>query len=304
MGETTAIAWAHATFNAWWGCSRVSPACEHCYAETLSKSPRHRLDVWGVDAQRKPMSENYWKQPVRWNRKASIAGERVRVFCSSMADVFEIVPERNVQAGAVQAEARGRLWKIIEETPWLDWLLLTKRPENVLRLVPESWAKGFPSNVWLGATVDDQERAEKRLLWLLESPAQLHFVSCEPLLGPVDLTNIEFDFLKRDPHPYDPVVRLDALRGHVRGPDDMLGAKVSWVIVGGESGGDRRPFDHAWAASLQKQCREAGAAFFMKQDSAFRSGVRGTIPNDLWVQEVPISPAARPHASELQMRFA
>lgn len=320
MGEVSKIAWTDATFNPWWGCTRVSPGCEHCYAETFAKRLGHspegaRLPIWGVDAHRKPMSESYWRQPLKWNAGAERAGVRRRVFVASMADVFELPPERNAEARDLQGAARERLWRLIAETPSLDWLLLTKRPENVHRLAP--WRCGhtpdsqpWPANVWLGTTVEDQERAESRIVWLLEAEAKVRFLSCEPLLGPLDLENVNPDFVKRIPKTeYTPTWVLDALRGHVKGPDEMLGAKIDWVIVGGESGPATvaRPFRLSWARSVVSQCRGAGVAVFVKQlgsnpeqhvsESAFGSlsEVRARKgddpsewPRDLRVQEFPI----------------
>lgn len=262
MGEVSGISWTDATFNPWWGCTRVSPGCEHCYAETLA-TVRRKLPVWGVDAERKPMSEAYWRDPVKWNRKAEAEGIRRRVFCASMADVFELPPERNVQARTVQDIARARLWQLILDTPMLDWLLLTKRPENVDVLVPPSWmAHGFPSNVWLGTTTEDQRRYDERWPILATYPARIHFISHEPALEPI--------MLRGDPLP-------------------------DWVITGGESGHGARFYDHAWAESIVEQCRLGGLAPFVKQLGANTSlalndrkgGDPSEWPAHLRVQEFP-----------------
>ncbi len=234
MGEVSGIAWTDATFNPWWGCTRVSPGCEHCYAETLA-TVRRKLPVWGVDAERKPMSEAYWREPVKWNKKAAQDGIPRRVFCASMADVFEMPPERNVQARSVQDAARERLWVLIESTPMLDWLLLTKRPENVEQLVPWGGRAPWPRNVWLGVTAEDQKRADERVSLLVQIPARVRFVSHEPALEAVDLSRW-------------------------LGPDG-----VHWVITGGESGAKARPYYLNWAADIIEQCRKAGAAPFVKQ---------------------------------------
>src|SRR5690348_736847 len=192
MGEGTKIQWTDHSFNPWWGCTRVSPGCEHCYAEAFAK--RTGLG-WGVAAERRFFGDKHWNEPRRWNAAAEKEGRRHRVFCASMADVFEDRPEL--------APWRERLWDLIDETPWLDWQLLTKRPENVNRLVTPAWHTGaWPENVWLGTTVEDQRRAEERIPELLNCAAKVRFLSCEPLLGPVDL--------------------------------DLDG--IQWVIVGGESG--------------------------------------------------------------------
>lgn len=245
MGEVSGIAWTDATFNPWWGCTRVSPGCENCYAETLA-TVRRKLDVWGVDAARKPMSEAYWRDPVKWNRKAEAEGVRRRVFCASMADFAELVPERNAKARDVQVAALIRLWPLIEDTPWLDWLLLTKRPQNVPDAVPRRWMLGgFPPNVWLGVTAEDQKRADERVPKLVELPARIRFVSHEPALERVDFSR-------------------------------WLGPSgVHWVITGGESGSKARPYLLNWAADVIAQCRKAGVAPFVKQlgANAYLEGV-------------------------------
>jgi len=309
MGEVTSIGWTDHTWNPWWGCARVSPGCEHCYAETLA-TVRRKLDVWGVDAPRKPMSDAYWREPLKWNRKAQAEGVRRRVFCASMADVFETPPERNQQAVDVQGAARERLWKLIAETPFLDWLLLTKRPENIRKIAP--WKAmveenryddrpAWPSNVWIGTTIEDQKRAEERIPWLLEVPSAVRFVSCEPLLESIDLESVTPYYLRRNVtnSPFEPIVRIDALRGHVKGPDDMLDWHVDWVIVGGESGTGARPFDPAWARKIIGQCRAANVPVFMKQLGANvldfggktadrKGGDPSEWPFDLQVQEAPV----------------
>lgn len=230
MGEATGIAWTHHTFNAWLGCTRVSPACEHCYAETFAK----RLGVeWGVKAERRPIAEATWKNPQRWNRKAEKEGKRHRVFCSSLADVFEDRDDLNPH--------RERLFKLIVETPWLDWQLLTKRPECVMRMVPESWRTRFPDNVWIGTTVEDQRRANERIPHLVDIPAKVHFLSCEPLLGEIDFR---------------------AVPGFNRVNQDLTGW---WIIVGGESGHGARPMHPKWARDILRQCASAGVPFFFKQ---------------------------------------
>lgn len=232
MGKDSAIAWTDATFNPWWGCARVSPGCEHCYAEQLA-TVRRKLPVWGVDAERKPMSEAYWSAPLKWNREAEREGVRRRVFCASMADVFEIVPERNAAGRAVQDEARRRLWELIHATPALDWLLLTKRPENVAKLAP--WAPWgpieWPRNVWLGVTAEDQKRADERIPVLLSIPARVRFVSHEPALEDVRF----------------PPCGLD------------------WIITGGESGPGARPYDLDWARRVVRYGKDSGTAVFVKQ---------------------------------------
>lgn len=230
MGEHSKIEWTHHTFNPWWGCQRVSPGCENCYAETFSK--RVGLKVWGPTSDRRFFGEKHWAEPRKWNDKAARSGVRERVFCASMADVFEIPPARNTQAIDMQSRARHDLWRLIETTPWLDWLLLTKRPQNIETL---TWWKEWPANVWLGTTVEDQKRAEERVPILLDIPAKVRFLSCEPLLEEVYLGRALF-----------------------------LGG-IDWVICGGESGNGARPMDPNWARALRDQCVSSGVAFHFKQ---------------------------------------
>lgn len=238
MGADTKIEWTHHTFNPWWGCEKVSPGCAHCYADTFAK--RVGQKVWGADAPRRFFGDKHWAEPLKWNRYAEKAGKRRRVFCASMADVFEDRTDLR--------DARATLFHTIGATPHLDWLLLTKRPENIARLWAEATA--FPPpwpNVWLGTTVEDQQRADERIPKLLAVPAAVRFLSVEPLLGPVDLR-----------------FHLGIAENH----DDLRGG-IGWVIVGGESGPGARPMHPAWARSIRDQCRAAGVAFFFKQQGAW-----------------------------------
>lgn len=273
MGKDTSISWTHHTFNPWWGCEKVSPACAHCYAETFAKrighakdSPSGKPPLWGAGSERRLFGDKHWNEPLKWNREAAAAGERRRVFCASMADVFEdradLVPHR------------ARLFELIRRTPNLDWLLLTKRPENVpqhfesalkwlytlnkphsvnpaahhawhdaMNLL-EGWTtNSAPENVWIGTTVENQEMAEKRIPALLAIPAKVRFLSCEPLLGPVDLAYTCFNGA------------------------DSFGTMpgIHWVICGGESGHHARPMHPDWARSLRSQCAAAGVPFHFKQ---------------------------------------
>lgn len=217
MGETT-IEWADYTFNPWVGCTKVSAACDHCYAETWAKRTG-QPHLW--QGERRRTSRSYWRNVALWNRKACVARERRRVFCASLADVFD---------NQVPKEWRSALWMLISTAPSLDWLLLTKRPQNIADMLPVTWGDGWP-NVWLGATVENQAEADRRIPHLLRVPARVHFLSCEPLLGPIDLR----------PHPID------------------------WVIAGGESGPHARPMHPDWVRSLRDQCRSTDVPFFFKQ---------------------------------------
>ena len=148
MGKNSRIEWTDHTFNPWWGCTKVSEACKNCYAEAWSK--RVGQKVWGPKAERRFFGDRHWLEPVKWNADALAAKTRRRVFCASMADVFEERDSLNVW--------RSKLWELIEATPQLDWLLLTKRPEFVAGLT--RWGDSWPRNVWLGTTVENQDAAD------------------------------------------------------------------------------------------------------------------------------------------------
>lgn len=238
--QNSKIEWTDHTFNPWWGCIRVSPGCEHCYAETMAK--RYGYRIWGPSktTERREMSANYWRQPYRWDAAASRAGKRARVFCASMADVFEDHP--------AVIPWRERLWDVIFETPNLDWLLLTKRPENIKAMLPSVWRREVPRNIWLGTSVESQEYTWKRIPDLLSIRASVHFLSCEPLLGELDIS----DYLE---------CQVD-IHGQIVPCSCQL---IDWVIVGGESGPGARPMHPDWVRGIQNQCERAGAAFFFKQ---------------------------------------
>lgn len=235
------------TFNGWIGCTRCSPGCEHCYAETMAKrapnlvygpapgaprASRAHLPVWGPKAPRRVTSASYWQQPLRWNRLAAEAGVKLRVFCASLSDVFEDVAGSPVNDANTMQEWRERLWALMEATPNLIWLVLTKRTENVDDMVPRSWvlrsghlAPAWPRNVWLGFSGENQEWFDRRWHHAQHLPAPVIFASLEPLLGPVVL------------------------------PREFL-ARRCWPIIGGESGAHARPFDLEWPRAILRQCRE------------------------------------------------
>ena len=230
MGETTGIAWTDHTFNPWWGCEKVSPGCKFCYAEAFADKRMH-LKIWGAGANRRFFSDKHWAEPLKWNALAKREDKRHRVFCASMADVFE---DRIDLLGS-----RARLFVLIENTPHLQWQLLTKRPENVRELAARAgWTKDrWPSNAWLGTTAEDQEHADKRVPELLrvDGPS-IRFVSYEPAIGPVHF-----------------------------GPWLRARGAVNWIICGGESGPKARPFHLDWARQVLRECNANGTAFFMKQ---------------------------------------
>jgi protein gp37 len=252
----TSIEWAHHTFNPWWGCVEAGPECDRCYARAFA----HRLgqDLWGAAAPRRPASENYWRQPIGWDLRAAAAGERHRVFCASMADVLE--DRRDLDA------SRTRLWELMEATPNLDWLLLSKRPSKFATLTPERWReKGWPSNVWAGTSAGTQRTADVLVPQLLEAAAgaTVRFVSAEPLLEAVVYTRwLVPDYRscqQRDSPAVAALARAAACRIGWRG--------VDWVIAGAESGYSARPMDPPWVRSVRDQCQAAGVPFFFKQDA-------------------------------------
>jgi protein gp37 len=346
MGKDSSIEWTKHTFNPWRGCTKVSEGCRHCYAEVQSKRNLKVLGEWGPSGTRVVASESMWREPLKWDRAAREMGERHRVFCASLADVFEdwsgpllnasgerlfkccqcshswsadmadYDPTKRDRRPICQAcgspgpnemsmpDVRDRLFDLIRETEHLDWLLLTKRPQNIAAALDrqmtrhpfivhdsaagprcERWttwkeigtspAKMWP-NVWLGTSVENQQTADERIPHLLKVPAAVRFLSCEPLLGEVSLTDRPW-WDHRSEHAF-----YKAAFPGARPP-------IDWVIVGGESGPGARPMDEGWARSIRNQCDGAGVAFFMKQMGGARDkrGDLEAIPEDLRVREFP-----------------
>jgi protein gp37 len=300
MAEGTAISWAHDTFNPWEGCTRISPACDNCYA--AERAHRFGNDhLWAGELRR--TSPANWRKPLKWNEEAKASGQPRRVFCASLADVFD---------NQAPQEWRDDLWNLIEATPHLTWMLLTKRPQNIVQMAPVRWrplvGDGFaqrcgPRNVWIGTTAEDQERADQRLAHLAAAAdafGWLPFVSDEPLLGPVDLTKVRIPAT----HPG----RFNALTGDVaeaalfsRGGQTFMGRMsypaLGLVIAGGESGRNARPSHPDWFHALRDQCAAAGVAFHFKQWGEWVGGTydgeslpkdsvtfhdRGTVPAHDW----------------------
>jgi protein gp37 len=315
MAENSLISWTDHTWNPWRGCTKVSPACANCYAEALSI--RYGLGEYKKGVPRIRTSEANWKKPYVWNKKPLICNKcqnaesdvnrssnpicgncggemhRARVFSLSLGDWLD---------DEVPIEWLADMLKVIHDTPNLDWLLLTKRPENFQRRIlhagmemmgyvdgqkstlPEalptvkdeiidgviSWSKleSFPPNVWIGTTVENQEMADKRIPELLKIPAKVRFLSCEPLLDRVWIE--DWFFISSS-----------------MGERIVASTKIRWVIAGGESGEKRREMNMDWLRSLHDQCKMGGVAFWAKQDSGHRPGMRGRIPDELWVQEFP-----------------
>ncbi len=261
MGLNTKISWCDASWNPWMGCTKISPGCQKCYAER--ENVRYGRHLWGPDAPRQRTSEAYWKQPLKWSAAAERDGTRKRVFCGSWCDVME--------AGAYLDKIRKDLYSLICKTLDLDWLLLTKRPENFTSSLHPAWLRHPLPNVWLGTTVEDRER-RSRIDVLRGIPAAVRFLSIEPLLE--DLGDLD-------------------LRG------------IGWVIIGGESGRDARPCNIGWIRAIVEQCKGAKVPVFVKQlgENAIdqlgpmrgamfsaldlKGGRLESLPPDLQVREIP-----------------
>lgn len=290
MAANSKIEWTHHTFNHVRGCTRVAPECKYCYADALSKRNPSTLGVWGDNGTRVVAAESYWKEPLKWNRQAAAAGERHRVFCASLADVFEdwdgpmshhesgflhrstdgwiVIGELDRKRMVTMDDVRHRLFALIDATPHLDWLLLTKRPENILRMWPRANSSHPPEpepqrrlfgNVWLGTSAGTQATADKNIPELLKCRdlAPVLFVSAEPLLGSVDLQHVQWQNLTE-------IDCLNGTAGVIR-PHGGHAPSIDWVICGGESGPHARPMHPDWARSLRDQCQSAGVPFFFKQ---------------------------------------
>jgi protein gp37 len=276
MSDTTSIEWTDSTFNPWSGCTKVSPGCDHCYAESMMDTRLHRVR-WGSGQTRIRTSPANWRKPLQWNAQADAFsikyGRRQRVFCASLADVFD---------NEVDPEWRADLFDLINATQNLDWLLLSKRIGNVLPMIqevakrrPNLWylqEPRLPDNVWLGATIVNQTEADRDIPKLLATPASVKFLSMEPLLSVVDIS----EWLTPGyPHCktgfYPNVATSDGYcvtcGGHAGDPIHKPGHHdfLDWVIVGGESGHVARPMHENWVRSVRDQCAAAGAPFLFKQ---------------------------------------
>jgi protein gp37 len=275
MADHSKIEWTDATFNPWIGCTKVSLACDHCYAEAWDRRfavSGHAMH-WGPGKARRRTSAANWKLPLRWEREHAAFfaqhGRRRRVFCASLADVFD---------NEVPGSWRADLFDLIRSTPNLDWLVLTKRIGNAMAMLDEAggWAgidthgaRNPLSNLKLGATAANQPEADRDIAKLLAVPAAGHFVSIEPMLGPIDLEHLG---------RYSAYRWINALtgwvtEGHLARSSEECSSNVAcyqatrldWVIVGGESGPGARPMHPDWARSLRDQCASAGVPFFFKQ---------------------------------------
>ena len=275
MSENSKIEWTDHTFNPWEGCQKVGPGCDHCYAETRNARFAGGTAInWGPGAPRRRTSPANWRKPLQWNAHADAFfaehGRRQRVFCASLADVFD---------NAVDPSWRADLFDLIEKTPNLDWLLLTKRIGNVMPMLSETAQRRFdlecieaprlPDNVWLGATIVNQEEADRDIPKLLASPARVRFLSMEPLLGPVDIRSYMWPVCGWWKGPYNSYREAKAAGAECGLKRQALVSAhacfIDWVIVGGESGHGARPMHPDWALSLRDQCAAAGVPFLFKQ---------------------------------------
>lgn len=230
MGTTTGIEWTDSTFNPWIGCTNISPGCDHCYAE--AQNAYRKWTEWGPHGDRRRTSAANWRKPREWNVDAARFqrkhSRRQRVFCASLADVFD---------NQAPAQWRADLFALIRECSAIDWQLLTKRPQNIAKMLPADWGGGYP-NVWLGITTESQTYYDQRWRVLREIPARVRFISYEPAIGPLRLG---------------------------------VGVQPDWLISGGESGHHARVMCAAWARDVRDDCKRLGVAYFHKQWGTFAS---------------------------------
>jgi protein gp37 len=260
MAETTGIEWTDSTFNPWWGCTKISPACDHCYAADLDK--RTGGNHWG-NVPRRRTSEKNWNEPRRWQKKAAefmaAHGRRRRVFCASMADVFD---------NQVDSAWRDDLWALFRECPDLDWLLLTKRPQNIAKMKPAFWDE-IKSSIWLGTTIEDQQRADQNLSHLLLHDSAVRFISCEPMVGPINLNSVKWDTADGAVRRFNALTHTLASTAYWVGEPVPVPTRprhfLNWVIAGGESGPRARVADPEWFRSLRDQCAVFDVPFLFKQ---------------------------------------
>jgi protein gp37 len=236
MGDTSKIEWTDSTFNPWIGCQHASPGCDHCYAESQNAFRKWTADgAWGPHTERKRTSVANWKKPRLWNGDAKRFerehGRRRRVFCASLADVFD---------NKAPNEWRADLWRMIRETPNLYWQILTKRPQNIAKMLPVDWGSGYP-NVWLGTTTEDKKHYRMRWPVLAHIPAAVRFISYEPAISALG------------------------------GLDLCIGALPDWIISGGESGPKARAMNAQWVRELRDQCVTLGIPLFHKQWGTYAS---------------------------------
>lgn len=267
MAENSKIEWTHHTANLWWGCTKVHAGCDNCYALALAK--RYGKDVWGNDKPKR-LIQNVWKEIEKYQKQAEDVGEIHRVFVGSMMDIFEKPMPLVDHKGIPYSETESEFWntgqlrdkffnEVVPNSPNLMFLLLSKRPSNINKYIPESWKKNPPKNVMFGTSPVNQETADK-LIVQLSKVNGLRFLSVEPQLDKIDMM------------------------AKVEGTERVLLDLVDWVISGGESGHGKRPFDCDWARLIRDDCKTKGVPFFFKQIDKIK-----VIPDDLMIREFPIS---------------
>jgi len=291
MAENSRIEWTDHTVNFWIGCTRVSPACDHCYAERdWSMTGRFARVEWGPHGERSP-TKDPMREVARIAAGAAKRGRRERVFINSLSDWAD-------NHKSISDDLRASIFDAARLHPGLDLILLTKRPQNIARYLPGDWGDGY-RNVWLGVTAENQEEADRRIPILLATPAAVRWVSAEPLLGPVDFREIAAD----------DVLTVDALtgihsddeNGPITGVVGNPDPHIDWIVVGGESGPGARPMQVGWARTIVEQCKASGTKCFVKQlgadpvweDGAFlnlrdrKGGDPSEWPEDLRIQQLP-----------------
>ncbi len=266
MAKNSNIEWTHHTANLWWGCTKVHEGCDNCYA--LSQSKRYGHDIWGNDKPRRKIY-NVWKELANYQKHANLNGEIHRVFVGSMMDIFEKPMPLVDHEGNPLLEGENEFWntgqirdkffnEVVPNSPNLMFLLLTKRPSNINKYIPESWKSNPPKNVMFGTSPVNQETAQKLIVQLSKVNGE-RFLSVEPQLDKIDLMAKAND-----------------------GTNQVLIDLVSWVINGGESGPKKRPFDCDWARIIREDCKIKGVPFFFKQIDKIKA-----IPEDLMIREFP-----------------
>jgi protein gp37 len=246
MGESTKIEWVDHTFNPWIGCTRISAACDNCYAAAMSR--RRGWAEFEAGAPRHRTTDAYWRQPLLWNRKAEAREKRARVFGPSLADPFD---------AEVPDGWRRDYLEVIERTPWLDWILLTKRPQVAAKFFAH---RKPPDNLWPGITAETQPMLELRAPTILSIRAKVHVLSAEPLLGPLDLSCF-----------------LGAPAGDETGSaHGGVSRGDRWIVAGGESGPKARPSHPDWFRGLREQCAQSGVPFFFKQWGEYGPAAKDT----------------------------
>lgn len=251
MAEQSGISWTDATYNPWIGCTKVSPACDGCYAEA-DNNRRKWVEGWGPGVPRKRTKTV--RDVMKWQREAAATGKPLRVFCASLADVFD---------NEVSQEWRDDLWALLRATPNLRWILLSKRIGNAPKMLPKDWSAEAYPHVGLMATLENQEVWDRDYRKLKAIPAAWHGVSAEPLLGPIDIGPMVFH----------------------HGP-------VDWIITGGESGPLRRPLDMNAVRWMRDACELMGITFHHKQNGGLRGKDNGCLVDGIEHKHFPPALAA------------